>query len=213
MTQRMQELANEIVRLQTELDREIEKRRTNLGWHIKKRIIEFEDGIVVEHRRLRKTVTSFLRTSPILAGITAPINYSLIIPLLLLDGWASLYQEICFRVYRIPRVRRAQYIVFDRRHLSYLNWIEALNCAYCGYANGVIAYVREIGSRTEQYWCPIKHALKITDPHQRYYEFLEFGDAGGYRARLDKFREQLQQINPADAMTPAAEPPTARRER
>ena len=124
--------------------------------------------------------------------LTAPVIYSMIVPFLLIDGWASLYQAICFRAYRIPRVRRGDYVVFDRRKLAYLNWIEALNCVYCGYANGVTAYVREIGSRTEQYWCPIKHALRISDPHQRYVEFLEYGDAEGYRARLDAFRNQLR---------------------
>jgi hypothetical protein len=51
-------------------------------------------------------------------------------------------------------------------------------CVYCGYANGVIAYARKIASRTEQYWCPIKHALRIRDPHVRYAQFLEYGDAG-----------------------------------
>jgi hypothetical protein len=106
--------------------------------------------------------------------------------------WASAYQHVCFRVYAIPRVRRSDYISLDRRHLNYLNWIESLNCLYCSYANGVIAYVREIGSRTEQYWCPIKHALRISDPHRRYYEFLEYGDAQGYRARLDDFRAALR---------------------
>lgn len=29
------------------------------------------------------------------------------------------------------------YVVFDRRHLAYLNAIEKLNCAYCEYGNGV----------------------------------------------------------------------------
>lgn len=116
----------------------------------------------------------------------------MIIPMLLIDGWASLYQAICFRAYGIPRVRRSQYILFDRRHLAYLNWIEKLNCVYCGYANGVVAYVREISSRTEQYWCPIKHALRVSEPHQRYYAFLEYGDAEGYRARLGEFRERLK---------------------
>lgn len=123
--------------------------------------------------------------------------YSLIVPLLIVDAWVGIYQAICFRVYRIPRVRRADYIVFDRQHLAYLNWIEALNCAFCGYANGLIAYVREISSRTEQYWCPIKHALRVSDPHLRYYEFLEYGDAEGYRARLDEFRERLRNEHPA----------------
>ncbi len=194
MTQRMQELAAEILRLQSELDSEIEKRREVLGWHIKEHMVEFEQGIALEHRRLRKSVTSFLAHSPISAVLTTPVIYSLIIPLSIIDAWISLYQAICFRAYRIPRVQRGNYIVFDRQHLAYLNWIEALNCLYCGYANGVIAYVREIGSRTEQYWCPIKHALRIGDPHQRYYEFLEYGDADGYRARLEEFRERLRSM-------------------
>ena len=192
MTQRMQELAAEILRLQSELDGEIEKRRTQLGWHINERMVAFEHGIAVEHRRLRKTVKSFLADAPVSVVATSPVIYSLIVPLLLIDAWVSLYQAICFRAYRIARVRRADYIVFDRRHLAYLNWIEVLNCLYCGYANGVFAYIREIGSRTEQFWCPIKHALRIADPHQRYYEFLEYGDADGYRARLEEFRERLR---------------------
>jgi hypothetical protein len=199
MTHRMQELASEIVRLQGELDREIEARRKILGWQLRERIVEFEHGITIEHRRLRTKISSFLKRSPIATVVTAPVIYSLIIPMVIIDVWASLYQAICFRAYRIPRVDRAQYITFDRRHLSYLNWIEALNCVYCGYANGVIAYVREISSRSEQYWCPIKHALRVTDPHRRYYEFLEYGDADGYRARLNEFRERLQADAPADA--------------
>ena len=56
----------------------------------------------------------------------------------------------------------------------------------------MIAYVREIASRTEQYWCPIKHALKVTDPHERYVGFVEYGDAGGYRERLTRLREALR---------------------
>jgi hypothetical protein len=55
----------------------------------------------------------------------------------------------------------------------------------------VIAFAREVASRTEQYWCPIKHALRIRDPHQRYYEFLEYGDAEGYRAKLAAYRKRL----------------------
>ncbi len=130
---------------------------------------------------------------------TAPVIYSLIIPFALLDLWMSLYQAICFPVYGIPPVKRTQYIVFDRQHLAYLNWIETLNCLYCGYANGLIAYVREIASRTEQYWCPIKHALRVKDPHQRYFEFLEYGDAQGYRAKLTAFRDRLREEAAADA--------------
>jgi hypothetical protein len=55
--------------------------------------------------------------------------------------------------------------VFDRYHLAYLNVLEKLNCAY---ANGLIAYVREIAGRTEQYWCPIKHARRVIGAHSHY---------------------------------------------
>jgi len=197
MTARMKELAGEIVRLQAELDREIEQRHRALGWSIKQRIIRFEEGIVAQQRQLRISVSGLLKQASPATILSAPVIYSMIIPLALLDLWASLFQMLCFRAYGIPRVRRADYIALDRGRLAYLNWIEALNCAYCGYGNGVIAYVREISSRTEQYWCPIKHAMRISDPHKRYYEFLEFGDAEGYRARLESFRDGLR--DPAGA--------------
>lgn len=192
MTQHMKDIADQIVGLQAELDREIERRRKALGWTLSNRIGEFELGVTAEHRRLRLGLVTFLRRSSLAVILAAPAIYSLIIPLAIADAWVSAYQAICFRVYAIPRVRRRDYIALDRDRLGYLNVIERLNCAYCGYANGVVAYVREVSSRTEQYWCPIKHAVKISDPHRRYYEFLEYGDAEGYRGRLREFRERLR---------------------
>lgn len=192
MTTRMHELADEIVRLQQELDREIEQRRKALGWTFKDGLVKFEKGLALEQRRFRIGTARFLADSTSATNLSAPVVYSLIVPLLVLDMWISAYQAVCFRAYGIPRVRRADYVALDRGHLAYLNWIEALNCLYCGYANGLIAYVREVASRTEQYWCPIKHALRVSDPHHRYFEFLEYGDAEGYRARLEEFRDKLR---------------------
>lgn len=205
MTGRLQDLAAEIIRLQGELEDEVEKRRAELGAKIGARFVAFEHDVLAEQRRLRTGAMALIFGSPWLHIVTAPVIYSLAIPVLLLDAWASLYQAICFRAYRIPRVKRSDHVVFDRGALAYLNWIEALNCLYCGYANGVLAYVREIGSRTEQYWCPIKHALHIADPHRRYFEFLDYGDAAGYRAQLDDYRERLRD----DGAAAREVPPTA----
>ncbi|MFI5247638.1 MAG: hypothetical protein ACHQWV_03695 [Nitrospirales bacterium] len=119
--------------------------------------------------------------------------YSLIVPLVILDAWIWLYQNVCFPVYGIAKVDRSRYILLDRGHLRYLNWIERLNCDYCGYANGLIAYTREIASRTEQYFCPIKHAHRCSGMHSRYHEFLDFGDARAYRKELTKLRVDLKQ--------------------
>ena len=195
---RIEEIAAEIVRLQGELDREILRRRDALGWRFHEGLVEFEHGVVLEHRRLKRSAAAFIASAPPATVLTAPVIYSLILPLALMDVWASAYQAICFRAYRLPRVRRRDYLVFDREALAYLNVIERLNCGFCAYANGVAAYVREIASRTEQYWCPIKHALKVTQPHERYQAFVDYGDAGDYRDRLDRFRQALraEPVNP-----------------
>lgn len=201
MTQRMKEIADQIVGLQAELDREIERRRRVLGRALSDKIGAFEQGVTAEQRRLRLGLAKFLGRSSLIVILSAPVIYSLVIPLAIADVWVSAYQAICFRVYGIARVQRRDYIAFDRDRLAYLNVIERLNCAYCDYANGLIAYVREVASRTEQYWCPIKHAVKVSDPHRRYYEFLEFGDAEGYRARLSEFRARLRAEPPPSAPT------------
>ena len=151
MTGRMKELASEIVRLQTELDREIERRRRELGWSMKERLVRFEEGIVTQQRQFRVGVSDFIRRASPATIATAPIVYSMIVPLALLDLWATIFQAVCFRVYRIPKVRRSDYIARDRSRLAYLNWIEALNCAYCSYGNGVITYVLEPDQACDPY--------------------------------------------------------------
>lgn len=75
-----------------------------------------------------------------------------------------------------------------------LNIIEKINCAYCSYFNGIIAYIQEIAARTEQYWCPIKHARYISTLHSRYQQFLGYGDAKSYRQHKNEIRKQFDDI-------------------
>ncbi|MFM7273044.1 MAG: hypothetical protein ACKO4A_04200, partial [Gammaproteobacteria bacterium] len=118
--------------------------------------------------------------------------YALIIPFALLDLFLTVYQAICFRLYRLPRVPRADYIVIDRHQLKYLNALQKLNCVYCGYVNGLIGWTREIASVTEQYWCPIKHARKVLGTHTRYAKFLDYGDAEAFPVRVRDLRQELR---------------------
>ena len=191
MTQKLLGLVDQILKLQDELDREIVKRRGDLGFNLSGKFVHFEKDIAARHRRLRTSIGKYIAGADLATVLTAPVIYAMIFPVAFLDLSVTIYQHVCFRAYRLSRVKRSDYIVIDRHHLSYLNWIEALNCVYCGYANGVFAYAREVGSKTEQYWCPIKHALRIKDPPLRYFEFVEYGDADGYRARLADFRKYL----------------------
>jgi hypothetical protein len=121
----------------------------------------------------------------------APIIYAVLLPIALLDATVSLYQTICFRLWGLRRVARGSYFQFDRQKLAYLSPLQKLNCLYCGYANGVLAFVVEVASRTEQYWCPIQHAVPPRAPHKRYDGFAGYGDHEDLRARWPTLREEL----------------------
>jgi hypothetical protein len=131
--------------------------------------------------------------------LTGPVIYGMVVPLVLLDLFVSFYQATCFPVYRIAKVRRGDYFVFDRKELGYLNPIQRFHCAYCTYSNGLLAYASEIVARTEAYFCPIKHAKKVLAPHARYADFLEYGDATDYEARLEQVRKRLEPESPPQA--------------
>lgn len=141
--------------------------------------------------------------------LTSPLIWSCLLPLALLDLVGTVYQAICFPVYGIPKVRRRDYLIFDRHHLDYLTAADKLNCEYCAYANGIAAYFTEIAARTEQHWCPIKHAREIERAHSRYGHFLAHGDAAGYRARFPALRRAFADLQPAgEPVEAAAAPPS-----
>ena len=192
MASRIDELTGRIAALERELDGEFDAVRATWRYRIERGRIRFEREVLETHRRFRQTVAQFLRESYLPSILTAPVIYSLLLPVALLDLWVSAYQAICFRAWGIVRVKRSAYIVIDRQHLGYLNVIEKLNCLYCGYANGVFAYVREVAGRTEHYWCPIRHARRVRGPHAHYREFVDYGDAEAYRTRLIPLRDELR---------------------
>lgn len=193
----LDDLMERAVRLEREIEHELNQARERWRYRVHAGKVRFEEDVRATHQRLKQGVPAFLRGSNPMHVLVAPVIYSLIVPIAILDIWISLYQAICFPVFGIARVRRDAYIVFDRQHLAYLNVIEKLNCGYCGYANGVLAYVREIAGRTEQYWCPIRHAKRVRAPHAHYREFVDYGDAAGYQQQLPLLRAKLKDETPA----------------
>ncbi|MFA5188042.1 MAG: hypothetical protein WC460_01625 [Patescibacteria group bacterium] len=113
--------------------------------------------------------------------LSMPVIYFMIIPLVLFDLCLEMYHQICFRLYKIPIVKRSMYIKIDRQKLKYLTRWEKVNCAYCGYANGLMHYASIIAAKTEKYWCGIKHAKDPNFiPPEHHKNFLEYGDAKAY---------------------------------
>lgn len=192
MNKKVQELVNQIRQLEDELRAALLEQEAKISYRIEGSRVRFDKAVKSAHKRLKTSLFTWLRESRPQSFLSAPFVYGMILPIGLLDISLTLYQAICFRLYDIPRVKRSGFIVIDRHHLAYLNIIEKLNCIYCGYGTGVINYAREIISRTEQYWCPIKHARKVVDTHSRYKTFLDYGDATAYPVKLIDFRESLK---------------------
>jgi hypothetical protein len=176
--------------------RDARRQRARWRYRIERRRIRFDREARAAQRRFRQSMAAFLRDSSLTNALTAPLIYSLAVPLVLADAWITLYQWICFPLYGVARVRRRDYFVVDRHKLAYLNAIEKVNCTFCSYANGMIAYIREIAARTEQYWCPIKHGGRVRTPHAQYALFPEYGDAAAYRTDAPALRAALRQQRP-----------------
>lgn len=192
MNPRVAELVETIRRLDAELELELAKRRSEFAFTLRGRAVKFEEHILRRHRQLKIGLGRYILGSRPLRVITAPVIYLPLVAFLLLDTLVMTYQLVCFPIYGIPRVCRHDYLIFDRYRLAHLNAIERANRLYYSCANGLIAYVCEIASRTEQYWCPIKHARRVIAAHARYPTFVDYGDADSYHSELAMLRKQLQ---------------------
>jgi hypothetical protein len=191
MNDRIQQILNQITELEDDLRIALNEQQTSMFFQIKGKRVEFEQSIKETHKRLKTNFFRWLVTYRPQNLLTGPIIYSMIIPLLITDFFVTFFQLTCFPIYGIKKVRRSDYIVYDRQQLNYLNFIEKFHCTYCAYGNGMIAYVSEVIARTEQYFCPIKHARKILGTHSRYARFLEYGDAENYEEKLEEYRQAL----------------------
>jgi hypothetical protein len=186
-----EDLHRRIKTLEDELKTALEDKERAFRYYWAKGKAKFEEAVLSEHRALKYSLPLYIFRSRILVVLAAPVIYVGLFPFLFLDLFLVMYQGVCFPIYGIPKVKREDYFVFDRGHLKYLNLVERLNCAYCSYANGLCGYVTEIAARTEQHWCPIKHAHRLRAPHSRYSRFFDYGDAHLYQQQVEKVRNDF----------------------
>ena len=194
MNERISQILAQMAALEGDLRSAVQEQESKMFFQIKGKRVEFESSVKAAHRKLKTNFFRWLVTNRPQNLITGPIIYAMIFPLMMLDLCVSFYQWACFPIYGVTRVRRSDYIVFDRHHLGYLNFIEKFHCTYCEYGNGLMSYMTEILARTEEYFCPIKHAHKILGTHAHYNRFLDYGDAANYEARLEEYRVALGKI-------------------
>jgi hypothetical protein len=196
MSAYVERIVHRLQEAERELTQEAAAQQRRWHYRVHRGRVWFDREAREAHRRLKQGIPAFLWQGSLFNLLTAPVIYSLIVPLLVLDVWVTLYQWICFPIYGVVCVRRRTYFVLDRYKLAYLNGIEKVNCTFCSYANGLFAYVCEVAARTEHYWCPIKHGRAIPSPHSRYHHFFDYGDAERYRRDLEPLRLALRRIPP-----------------
>ncbi len=202
MNNRIRQIVEQIAALEDELNAAVEEHEQRLRYQLEGKRVVFEQAVREAHQRVKLGVFHWFLTVRPQNYLTMPVIYGAAIPLVLFDLCISLYQLICFPVYRIARVKRGDYIVYDHQHLAYLNIFEKAHCLYCSYAVGLLAYAGEIVARTEQYFCPIKHARKVLAAHNRYDRFLKYGEADDFHGKLEAFRAELAKEKAVAASRP-----------
>lgn len=207
MNPRLQDLHDRIRHIKEAIEQQLRRRRAELHADFEHRRVAFEQEVLAQQRRFRQGLLRCMAESQWRNVVTAPLIYPLLLPLLLVDLSVTLYQGLCFPLYRVAWGRRRDHMVFERTHLGYLNLIEKLNGAYGSYANGLSSYVREVVARTQQYWCPIKHARRVLGSHPYLAGYADHGDAQGCREGLQSLREALARLDDASSRAPTCRGP------
>lgn len=192
MNPQIQEFLDRIQQLETAIEAEAKERRQQWQADFEEHKVRFEQEVLAQQKRFKEGLLGYVFTAEWRHVLCVPFIYAVLLPMVLFDVFVSIYQWICFPLFGMPRVQRSSFFVYDRSHLAYLNWLEKINCAYCSYGNGLVAYGREVVGLTEKYWCPIKHARRRMQAHPYYHGFTDFGDAESYRSELARLSAELK---------------------
>lgn len=114
-----------------------------------------------------------MRSQNFLTKIVLAISaYICFLALLFLGLLIWQFQNVYFRILDIPLIDRKKYVIMDRYKLLKLTFWQKLNCMYCEYANGIVAYAKAVVNQMELYSCAIKHETHpLGQEHQK--EFYE----------------------------------------
>lgn len=97
------------------------------GFLVQKKKVIFLEKIRKQNKRFRMPAWKYVFPKSLRHLVSIPFIYSMIIPALILDIFITIYQSAAFPLYGIPRVKRSEYFVYDRRFLDYLNVIQKVH--------------------------------------------------------------------------------------
>lgn len=189
MRSTIQEILEKIESLNNDLRQEYDRLAEKYGFSLKKKRVVFLDEFRKRNKAFRFPTWKYVIPTNLRHFLSIPFIYMMIAPAIILDFFLTVYQWTAFPLYRIPRVKRKDYFVYERRFLDYLNIVQKMNCLYCSYVNWLFAYAVEIGGRTERYWCPIKSAHKPKFSHGWYRDFADYGSPEDWMQKTNQREE------------------------
>ncbi len=185
MESEIKKIIEKIESLNESLKKEYARLSEQYGFSFAKRKVVFLENFKLRNRTFRIPAWRYAVPQNVRHFLSLPFIYVMIFPVLILDFFLTIYNLVALPLYRIPRVKRKDHIIFDRKFLDYLNIIQKVNCIYCSYVNGLFAYASEIAARTERYWCPIKAAQKPVQCHRWYKDFADYGNPEEWKEKFN----------------------------
>lgn len=180
----IQDILANIEKLNAELREEYDRLAEKYGFAFRKRRVVFLEEFRKRNKEFKFPTWKYVIPTNIRHVLSIPFIYWVFPIAVAFDIAITLYQWIAFTLYRIPRVKRSEYFIYERRFLDYLNIVQKINCLYCSYFNWLAGYAVEIGSRTERFWCPIKAAHKPKFSHDWYKDFADYGNPEEWNEKM-----------------------------
>lgn len=187
MRSTIQEILTKIETLNNDLREEYDRLLEKYGFSFNEKKVIFLEEYRHRNKKLKSPFWRPITSTNLRQILAIPFILGMIFPAIVLDIGITIYQAIAFSLYRIPKVKRSDYIIYERRFLDYLNLQHKLQCLYCSYVNGLFAYSVEIAARTERYWCPLKAAHKPHFSHGWYKDFADYGNPEDWK---EKFHDE-----------------------
>lgn len=144
MRSTIREILAKIESLNNDLREEYERLSAKYGFSFDHKKVIFLEEFRKRNKAFKFPTWKYVIPSNLRHFLSIPFIYGMIIPTVILDIFLTVYQWTAFSLYRIPKVKRSDYIIYDRKYLDYLNFVQKINCLYCSYVNGVFAYAVEI---------------------------------------------------------------------
>ncbi len=121
------DLLEKIKEIETKIEDLLDAGKEKFSYEIKQGKAVFTKEVLKLQQYESKNIFVYIIQTPIPKLLSAPIVYSMIFPIIILDIFLTIYQWICFPIYKIKKIKRKDHIVMDRHRLKYLNSIEKVN--------------------------------------------------------------------------------------